>query len=286
MNVTLRPAAPEDASECGRICFEAFRAIGDAHNFPNYWRSTDVTTTMCVGMIRHPGWFGVVAESEGQIIGSNFMDERSTISGIGPTSVDPTCQNNGVGKRMMRELLDRAATRRVPGVRLTQTGYHNRSLCLYTNLGFHVREPLSLMHGPVLNFVMPGYHVRSAEAADIDACSALSQENLGFDRGAGALRDAIEAKTATVVEHLGQITGYATIVGLGGHSVGRTNLDLMALIGGAPEFPGVGFLIPTRNHEVFSSCLANGLRLVVQWTLMSIGLYNEPTGAYLPSGMF
>jgi hypothetical protein len=75
------------------------------------------------------------------------------------------------------------------------------------------------------------------------------------------------------------------MVGLAGHSIARTNRDLMALIGAAPEFPG-GFPLPTRNYEVFSWCLANGLRLVVQWTLMTIGLYNEPTGAYLSSGIF
>jgi hypothetical protein len=32
--------------------------------------------------------------------------------------------------------------------------------------------------------------------------------------------------------------------------------------------------------------VSEGLRLVVQSTLMTIGLYNEPTGAYLPSGIF
>jgi predicted N-acetyltransferase YhbS len=286
MNVTLRAAAPEDAPECGRICYEAFQAIGDAHSFPNYWRSTEVATTMYDRLIKHPHWHGVIAEREGKIIGSNFMDERSAIYGIGPTSVDPSVQDNGVGQLMMRELLDRAATRRAPGVRLTQTAYNNRSLCLYTKLGFQTREPLSLMQGPPLKLAIPGYNVRPAQPDDMDECGALSREILGFDRGDGALRNAVDGKTATVVEHLGRITGYATPVGFSGHSVARTNQDLMALIGAASEFPGTGFLVPTRNHEVFSWCLTNGLRLVVQWTLMSIGLYNEPTGVYLPSSMF
>jgi hypothetical protein len=42
-------------------------------------------------------------------------------------------------------------------------------------------------------------------------------------------------------------------------------------------------MFPTRNHELFSWCLANGLRLVQQMTLMSIGLYNAPADAFLPS---
>ncbi len=60
----------------------------------------------------------------------------------------------------------------------------------------------------------------------------------------------------------------------------------MALIGAAPQFFGPGFLLPTRNYQLFSWCLANGLRLVQQMTLMSIGLYNEPAGAYLPSVVY
>jgi len=101
---------------------------------------------------------------------------------------------------------------------------------------------------------------------------------MSMDRGR-ELGDAIDQGTATVVEHLGPITGYATFVGFFGHSVARTNQDLMALIGAASEFPGPGFLLPTRNHEVFAWSLANGLRLLHPMTLMTIGLYNEPSGA-------
>ena len=70
------------------------------------------------------------------------------------------------------------------------------------------------------------------------------------------------------------------------HAVGETNEDLKALIGAAPTFAGPGFLLPTRNHYVFSWCLERGLRLIKQQTLMTIGLYNEPAGAYLPSILY
>ena len=33
MNVTLRAGRPADAEACGRICYEAFKAIADQHNF-------------------------------------------------------------------------------------------------------------------------------------------------------------------------------------------------------------------------------------------------------------
>jgi hypothetical protein len=60
----------------------------------------------------------------------------------------------------------------------------------------------------------------------------------------------------------------------------------MALIGAAPAFDGPGFLLPTRNHEVFAWCLEHKLRLVMQMTLMTIGLYSEPLGAWMPSVLY
>jgi hypothetical protein len=97
------------------------------------------------------------------------------------------------------------------------------------------------------------------------------------------LREAIGAGTAIVVEHLGRITGYATDIGFFVHAAADTNQDLKSLIGAAPAFQGPGFLLPTRNHEVFAWCLDSELKLVMQMTLMTIGLYNEPSGAWLPS---
>lgn len=285
MNVTLRPALPEDASECGRVLYQAFKALADRHNFPPDFPSPDVAAELLGMHIADPKFYGVVAESTGRILGSNFMDERSLVPGIGPISVDPTVQNGGVGRRLMQDVLDRAAGTGAPGVRLVQAAYHNRSLCLYTSLGFQTRDPLSVLQGPRLGLAFPGYQVRTATADDLAACNALCRDIHGFDRS-GELRAAITHNMATVVEHLGEISGYATMVGFAGHSVARSNRDLMALIGAAPEFPGPGFLLPTRNHQVFAWCLANGLRLVMQMTLMSIGLYNEPAGAWLPSVWF
>jgi hypothetical protein len=89
-----------------------------------------------------------------------------------------------------------------------------------------------------------------------------------------------------IVEHLGKITAYATDVAFFAHAVAETNQGLKALIGAVAGFPGGGFLLPTRNGDLFRWCLENGLRLEHQMTLMTIGLYNEPAGAYLPSVLY
>ncbi len=68
--------------------------------------------------------------------------------------------------------------------------------------------------------------------------------------------------------------------------MGETNDDLKALIAAAPAFPGPGFLLPVRNGEMMRWCLAQGLRVTQTMTLMTIGLYNEPQGAWLPSVLY
>ena len=285
MTTTIRPAVAADAAECGRIIHDAFAAIADRHNFPRDFPSVEAGIRVATMLIAHPGFYGVIAEQDGKILGSNFIDERSPIAGVGPITVDPAQQNAGVGRRLMQAVLDRAAARNLPGVRLLQDAFHNRSLCLYTSLGFVVREPVSVMQGQALGLNLPGYRVRPASAPDADACNRLCRRVHGFERR-GDLADAIAGNTATVVEHQGRITGYATEVAFFGHAVGETNEDLKALIGAAPAFGGPGFLVPTRNHDLFSWCLEGGLRLVKQMTLMTLGLYNEPAGAWLPSVLY
>ena len=83
----------------------------------------------------------------------------------------------------MQAVLQRAKERRCAGVRLVQAAYHNRSLSLYSKLGFSVREPLSTLHGPPIGLAMPGYLVRPATEADLYACNTLCLSVHGHDRG-------------------------------------------------------------------------------------------------------
>jgi hypothetical protein len=166
-----------------------------------------------------------------------------------------------------------------------QSAYHNRSLCLYTKLGFETRETVSKLDGKPLGISFPGYGVRPAVEGDIPVCNALCQRVHGHHRG-GELGDAIRQGSARVVEHLGEITAYCADIAFFAHAVAETNDGLKALIGAASAFPGGGFLVPTRNGDLFRWCLQHDLRLVHQLTLMTIGLYNEPVGAYLPSVLY
>ncbi|HLY44148.1 MAG TPA: GNAT family N-acetyltransferase [Stellaceae bacterium] len=282
---TLRRIEPPDVPEAGRICHDAFAAIAQQHNFPPDFPDRDVATGVISQLSANPGVYGVVAEFDGRIAGSNFVDERSPIVGLGPITVDPAAQNRGVGAALMRHMIDRAAERGAPGLRLLQSGYHTRSLCLYTKLGFAVREPIANLQGPPIATTIPGCAVRPAGAADAAACDRLCRAVHGHARG-GELRDAIGQGAAAIVERGGRITGYTTQIAFFGHAVGETNEDLKALIAAAPSFAGPGFLMPSRNTELFQWCLDHGLRMIQPMTLMTIGLYNEPRGAWLPSILY
>jgi predicted N-acetyltransferase YhbS len=283
--VAIRRAHPDDAAACAQICYDAFYGINMQHSFPPDIPSPELAHQILSGMFSHPEFYCVVAELDGQIVGSNCLDERSAISGVGPITIKPDIQNRGVGRKLMTAVLDRARERNAPGVRLVQAAFHSRSLSLYTSLGFDVREPLAVMQGEPLRTGIEGCSVRRAESSDAEHCDRVCLEVHGHHRH-GELMDAIAQGHAAVVERNGRITGYATGLGFMGHAVAESNFDLQALIASAESFMGPGILVPTRNAPLFRWCLEKGLRVVEPMTLMSLGLYNEARGAYLPSISF
>jgi GNAT superfamily N-acetyltransferase len=280
--VTIREATDTDLDACGRIFYDAFASIASLHNLPVEPGSPDFTRFVVGNMLANRGYAGLVAEQGGDVLGCAFVDERAVVAGIGPVVVDPHAQDGGIGRALMEAALRRERGRGAAGIRLVQTAYHYRSLALYAKLGFSVREPLSVLQGPPPGVSVPGLGVRAAREGDLAACNSLCLRVHGHDRD-GELRDAIAANSASVVERPGRISGYATGFGYGWHAVAETNEDLIALLGSAEAFLGLGVIVPSRNTEFLGWCLAHGLRIVQQSTLMTIGLYNEPAGAWMPS---
>ncbi len=228
--VTIRRATPEDASAAGQICFEAFHKISTAHGFPPDVPEPARGVGLLTQLFSHPGFYCVVAEADGRMAGSNCLDERDTIAGVGPITIDPSVQNRGVGRKLMDAVLDRARERKCGGVRLVQAAFHNRSLSLYSSLGFDVREPLRSVRCPRARPSRRPYDgYRGTPGATRPTSEACNQVALcgvhGHHRG-GELADAIQRGTATVVERHGRVTGYATAVAFSGHAVAETNPDL------------------------------------------------------------
>ena len=285
MNLNIRECEQKDAAACGKICFTAFKAIAAHHNFPEDFPNAEIATDMFTWRIAHPGFYGVLAELDGEIVGSIFLDERSSIAGLGPITISPSVQNQHIGKKLMVTVLNRAKEKRFAGVRLFQIGYNNASLSLYSKLGFNMQASFVAMQGEGIQYKIPGYAVRTAMIDDIEACNEICQYIHGHDR-AGELSDSLQQGTAMVVEHDNQIVGYSTGLAYSGHSVAYSNEGLKALISSVDHFQGPGIIIPTSNHELFHWCLTNKLRVVHIMNLMTTGLYNEPNGSYLASIQF
>jgi GNAT superfamily N-acetyltransferase len=282
--ITYRPAKPEDIEKLGKIAYDAFYKISTDHNFPPDFPNAETGIGLAGMMIGRDDIFSVVAEN-GRILGSNFLWEADEIDGVGPITVDPAEQNSSVGRELMERILERSADNGKAGIRLVQAAYHNRSLALYTKLGFDVVEPLSAINGTPFTAEIEGRSVRQLASADVEAADKLCIAAHGISRK-NEIAGAAESGSGIVVEINGSLSGYATVLGFFGHAVAQTNDDLKALIGSGREIAGTGILLPTRNGDVLRWCLENGLRIVMPMSLMSKGYYQAPRNPFFPSILY
>ena len=111
--VRIRRATPEDADACGRICYDAFDTINRQHGFPPDFPGPEAGVGLLGMLFSHAGFYCVAAELDGRIVGSNCLEERSVIAGIGPITVDPSVQDRSVGRLLMQAVMDRARERAV-----------------------------------------------------------------------------------------------------------------------------------------------------------------------------
>jgi len=287
MNITIRPAVAADIEVCARIIYEAFKGITDRHGFPPDFPTVEAATELASAFINHPSIFGAVAESDGRIVGSNFLDERDPIRGVGPITVDPRVQQRGIGRQLMQAVLERGQGS--VGIRLLQHSFNVLSVSLYASLGFDPKEPILLMQGKPKSTPPAGFEVRRLTKQDLDSCAALCAKTHGFDR-ANELRDALEFFTPFVALRKGRVTAYASTATFWplNHGVAETEEDMKALLlgAGAVTKEPLSFLLPVRQASFFRWCLSEGLRVVKPLTLMAMGEYQEPKGCYFPSVLY
>jgi predicted N-acetyltransferase YhbS len=284
MEVTIRPAKEADGPECGRIIYEAFKGIAEQRRFPPDVPSVDFGVTLARSFIAHPAIFGVVAESDRRVIGSNFLDERDPIRGVGPITVDPAVQKRGAGRRLMQAVLERG--KGAPGIRLLQDAFNTLSMPLYASLGFDVKEPIVFITGKLKGRPSRGITIRRMKRDDIGSCAELCRRVHGFER-LRELEDVVEAHDPLVVLRDGRIRAYG-LVSFFGHGVAETDSDMRELLLGvsASGDEPISFLLPTRQAALFRWCLSEGMQVVKPMTLMALGDYQEPTGSWFPSILY
>jgi len=284
--VSLREIEPGDIRECARICFEAFGGLADHHRFARDFPSCEFTEGMMQNFVSSPRAWGVLADLDGRIVGSNFLHEGDPIAGVGPISVDPDHQNGGVGRRLMEAVIERGRGSR--GTRLLQDGFNMRSLSLYASLDFELREPAVVMSGKPASGPVEGIEVRRPREADLEACEALCRRVHGVER-TNELRMAMQAFAPFVAVRDGGVAAYATAFSFWpmAHGVAETDEDMQALLLGAAAALNepLALLVPARSR-LFAWCLGEGLRSVKPMNLMTLGFYQEPRGTWFPSVLY
>lgn len=284
MEPRIRPITPADVEACGRIVYEAFKSIADRHNFRPDFPSETLATEFVHAFVESPSVFGVVAERDGHVVGSNFLAEQDEIRAVGPITIDPEAQAAGIGRRLMEAVVERG--RDAKGIRLVQDAFNTASMSLYASLGFDVKEPLALVEGRVAGGPTPDVEVRPIEEGDLDACGELCRRVHGIER-TGELREVPPFLIPFVAVRGGRVVAYASAPGFWplNHGVAEGEEEMRALLSGAAAATGepLSLLLPTRQASLFRWCLASGLRVVKPLTLMSMGWYQEPRGCYFPS---
>ena len=282
--VSIRPVGLSDADACADIIYRAFKSFAESHGFPPDFASVDAAKLLANTFIAHPSISGVVAESNGQVLGSNFLVKADAVYGVGPITVEPSAQGRGIGRKLMQAVL--ALGQDAIGIRLVQDAFNTRSISLYGSLGFDTKEPLMLMLGRPTSKPVAGFNVRALSAADLDTCSTLCESVHGITRK-GEVRDALQTFMPLGVERGGLLTGYLTAptFWLMNHGVARSDKDLRALMLGAAALCSepLSFLLPIRQASFFRWCLAEGFKVVKPMTLMAMGKYQKPKGCFFPS---
>lgn len=282
MSRELRRPKPEDVPELGRICYDAFRDIAESHGFPKDFASPEFAAGIVGLLLSQERVYTSAAYDGERPRGSNFINMWGDVAGIGPISVDLDAQGEGIGKRLMQDVIAHARGQGYEMIRLVQDSFNMRSLALYASLGFETKEPLALMAlapGPV------DATFRPATAADVDAMDELCRGMYHVSRH-GEIAFALQLGFPAFMLDSGHIRGYL-VAGVLGHGVAETEDGMLALLAGAATTaPGTQNLVPIRNGSLYRRALAAGHTNVKVMNLMALGPYETPLDAWTPSVMF
>ncbi|MEK6702962.1 MAG: GNAT family N-acetyltransferase [Planctomycetota bacterium] len=285
MSITIRPVRADDIPTLAEICFEAFGTLQDRHGVERDFDSVQ-TAGMVVGMFAsRPDFAGFVAQDgSGRVLGSNFLQMSDAVAGVGPITIRPGEQSRGVGRELMEAVLDEARRRGIERVRLQQEAINTASLSLYTKLGFDWRAACSLMR------LAPGARedarMRPVTEADLGSIGEISERQYGHSR-VNEVRGflAIGLPGFVLRREGGGDVGYY-FAGFLGHGFAQTPEDLADLVVFTARHSPPAIMkaiVPLGQHELHRRLLERGCRTLKLFNYMTVGPWEEPRGAWIPS---
>ena len=283
MPVELRASTAADVPELGRVCYEAFRDIAEQHGFPPDFPSVEFAQNVVGLLLQQEAVYGVSAWAGVAARGSNHIAMWDEVAGLGPISVDVASQGEGIGRRLMEDVIAHARSAGFERVRLMQDAFNMRSLALYASLGFDTKEPVAYVELSAAGQIDANF--RPAIAADLPAMDALCRDVYGVSR-AHEVQALTAAGFPAFVIDTGRISGYLVGTAIG-HGVAESEDVMLALLASvAVAAPGMLANIPVRQGALYRRALAAGHRNRKVMNLMALGPYEDPKGTWLPSALF
>lgn len=286
MAIELMPAQPQHVSEIGRICYEAFKEIQEGHGFPPDFPSVHLARQVLGMLVEREDFYAVVALRDGQPVGSNFLSLTDPVAGVGPITIDCSCQEQGIGRTLMQDVIKYAQQNSIAQVRLLQDSFNVASLSLYASLGFEVKGAVAFMQAAPAT--AHDESVRPVAQTDLPAIEELGKRIYRNSRRNEVAAAECYGFASFLREQQGRIAGYL-IPGIFGHGVAETKEDALALIGEAarrlpPE--SARFFCPLGEADFFRDALKVGCRVIKVMNYMAMGPYEPPNEVWMPSVLY
>src|SRR5215217_1496151 len=283
MAIELVPAEPQHAKELGSICFEAFRDLHDRGCGTRDFPTEGIAQQVLEMLVQREDFYSVSALDNGRLVGSNFLSLMDPVAGVGPVTVDPSYQGQGLGRILMQDVIEYAQRNNIEQVRLMQDSFNTASLSLYASLGFDVKVPVAFMQAAPL--AQADDSVRPIAEPDLPAVEELSERIYKNSRRNEVAAAARYGFAALLRERQGRITGYL-LPGILGHGVAETEEDALALVGEAarrlpPEI--ARFFCPLTESSFYRGAMQANCRVIKVMNYMTLGGYEQPDEVWMPS---
>lgn len=292
----IRPGLDEDIEIAARIIEDAFYGFYETHRQEIPFHvdpDMDVPTAILQFKKNKPDVEFLVAvrtDGEGnelEVIGSNAIDLRDHVAGVGVLSVRPDTQSRGTGKALMKAVMDigdKEATSKA--MCLMVDAFNFRGFALYSSLGFETVEFCTMVDGFVPDYEeervlksaeASGVTVRRMSTGDVQNCDDLFLRTFGVSRING-IRDSPAATgddgfalVATRVNSSGDdvVVGYMTAPTTSGHWIAENEDIMKVLIASSSRIqkshkrpsPISLHMISNRDPALFRWALKSGLQV-------------------------
>jgi GNAT superfamily N-acetyltransferase len=282
MDVTYRPAKPEDLEEAERIVQQSGNALRVRHG-RQPWPAPPPTAFPQFCLAQDPAGLWV-AEDGDTIIGFGFSWMTEKFWFLSQLFVRPETQARGIGQALLSKTLMQAERNGAANRALITPAYNIASTGLYLKNGLYPREPIYRMAAPAQavaqNLVDAGYDIipiapgpQSGEwTGRIDQELLELRRDLHHQFSLGGF-----AARAVRIEHAGRAAGYAYISAQGhvGPLAIAPDADAKAVVttalGCALEAGArqVSMLVPGPADVVMQRALALGFRIEEPYVLMA-----------------